>query len=306
MTTRLQSTMGLSVLLAAVIAVMGVAVALAAPGDPKPRSVGSRHRSLTEGIDCSACHTPHGWKQLGDGAGGGFDHARTGFPLTGQHARTSCIDCHEGGRKLTRECVACHADAHQRRLGEQCDDCHTSNSFQDVRGLELHRLTRLPLTGMHALADCTACHQRTGDRRFSGVPADCFACHARDYRRNDIHPLHVGSASSAPFPRDCSQCHRATGWAPAVISRSGFFASAASSALQRAPLNHDLTFPISFGSHRGAQCADCHRSEKLPRAVQCTGCHAHSPVRLMTLHSSVPSFQGGRACLQCHPGGALR
>ena len=86
----------LGALLLVVVAVMGVAVA--APGDGKRQRRADRHRALTEGIDCSACHTPHGWKQLGEGAGsGGFDHARTGFPLTGQHVRTACIDCHAKG-----------------------------------------------------------------------------------------------------------------------------------------------------------------------------------------------------------------
>lgn len=296
--------------LGALVAALTVlaAGALAAPGkeNQKARVSSSRHQAITAGLDCSACHTPHGWKQVGDSASaGGFDHSRTGFPLTGRHQQTACTGCHGGQRKVTRECVGCHVDAHQRRLGEQCDDCHSSTSFLDVRGLELHRLTRLPLTGMHALADCTACHQRIGERRFSSVPADCFACHAREYRRSDIHPLHVGSAESAPFPRDCAQCHRATGWAPAVIA-PGALTARTNQALTRAPANHDLVFPISFGSHRSAQCADCHRSEKLSRAVQCTGCHAHSPVRLMKLHESVPGFQASGACLHCHPGGAAR
>ncbi len=293
------------VLLLATSVVMGAA--LAAPGQAKPKSKTERHRSLTEGLDCSSCHTQYGWKQLGQGAGsGGFDHARTGFPLTGQHARSACVDCHSEGTEVTRDCVGCHADAHQRRLGVQCDDCHTSTSFQDVRGLELHRLTRLPLTGMHSLVDCTSCHARIGDRRFAPIPADCFACHEREYRSPTNHPLHVGSATNAPFPRDCAQCHRATGWSQAVVSPGFMRGGRTSAALSRAPAEHDLVFPISFGSHRHAQCADCHRSEQLPRAVRCTGCHEHSPARLSTVHRSVSVQQRDGACLSCHPGGAAR
>lgn len=302
--------------LCALLGVASAGVVSAEPGAggreqaERGASKSARHRSITENLDCSACHTPHGWKQLAGGTGGdGFDHARTGFPLTGQHAHTGCVECHSGGRKLSRECSSCHVDAHQKRLGSQCDDCHTASSFLDVRALELHRLTRLPLTGMHALADCTACHQRQGENRFRSAPADCFACHARDYRRSDIHPLHVGGAGtppSAPFPRDCGQCHRATSWAPAILASGDLRAKLAEGALQRAPESHELLFPLARGSHKGAACGDCHRSQALPQAVACTGCHAHGPVRLGEQHQSVPAFARGTACLSCHPGGAAR
>jgi hypothetical protein len=307
MNRALALAMVLACALASFAGVRGVG---ASPKNAAVASGGERHRSITQDLDCGACHTPHGWKTLAGGAvGGGFDHARTGFPLTGRHQQTACTACHNGEGKLTRECVGCHADAHQRRLGEHCDDCHNSSSFMDVRALELHRLTRLPLTGMHALADCTACHQRIGDRRFSAVPADCYACHARDYRRTDIHPLHrggVGTQASAPFPRDCSQCHRSTGWVPAVITPGELRTKLLTGALQRAPDTHELLFPIRRGAHKGALCSDCHRSEALPRAVQCTGCHAHGSVRMTELHRSVPAFTRGGACLSCHAGGAAR
>jgi Cytochrome c7 and related cytochrome c len=298
-------------LLAAWLCAAGAGVVVA---DEPPRTAArersARHHSITQGLDCSACHTPHGWKQLAGGnAAGGFDHARTGFPLTGRHARSACIDCHVAERKLSRGCSSCHVDVHQRKLGQQCDDCHSSTSFADVRALELHRLTRLPLSGMHALADCTACHQRQAEGRFRAVPADCYACHASDYRRTDIHPLHVGGTGTppaAPFPRDCGQCHRTTSWAPAVIASGDLRARLAQSALARAPASHELVFSIARGAHKGAQCADCHRSESVPRAVQCTGCHAHAPASLAAQHRSVLAFDRGTTCLACHPGGAAR
>ena len=47
---------------------------------------------FAEGIDCANCHTPDGW-QIGGATGGsgGFDHAATGFPLTGRHEGVGCV-----------------------------------------------------------------------------------------------------------------------------------------------------------------------------------------------------------------------
>jgi hypothetical protein len=164
-------------------------------------------------------------------------------------------------------------------------------------------MTRFPLTGMHVLADCSECHRRASEHRFTGAPIDCFACHEKDYRRPTLRPVHVGSATSAPFPRDCSQCHRALGWAPAALA--GPLAAAVASPLRAAPPNHDVRFPISFGVHRTATCDDCHGSLAAPRAVRCVGCHAHDPVRLAQQHKQ-PTATDGASCLTCHPGGARR
>jgi hypothetical protein len=274
-----------------------------------PRRAGHR-AGVTEGLDCGACHSPHGWKTLADGAGGGFDHARTGFPLTGRHARVACSDCHRAGVQVSRECSSCHRDAHERSLGAECAECHSSLSWQRVEAFERHRRTRLPLTGMHALADCTDCHRRTTDRQWSSVAADCYACHADDYRRTDVHPLHVGGVGdppSAPFSRDCAECHRASAWSPAVIARDAFAlgASAALGALSIAPAAHESVFPIRRGAHRAATCEDCHAHAATPRAVRCVGCHAHDPLRLRAQHRGDPLVAQG-ACLGCHPGGMAR
>lgn len=185
--------------LRALLAVVVVACVAAAGAHDAARADGrsrkqARHASITEGLDCSACHTTRGWKALSEdfgasaGADGGFDHARTGFPLTGRHQHVACTGCHQGQERITRECSGCHTDVHERRLGQSCDECHDAKSFRDVQAIALHARTRLPLTGMHVLADCTECHRATGPRQWSGVPADCFACHADDYRRSDVHP----------------------------------------------------------------------------------------------------------------------
>ena len=275
---------------------------------PRERAGPSRPRdeagSITESIECSACHTTEGWAVAGAGAGSsdtGFDHAITGFPLGGRHRTVPCTGCHVPGRSISRDCASCHRDEHDGRLGSACDSCHGATSWHRTDAIAMHRRTRLPLTGMHALADCTECHQQSTGHRFTNVPADCFACHQDDYLRPDVHPNHGGTAGSPPFPRDCSMCHAPSGWSPAFVDPAIL---PRSSGLV-APDGHDLRFAISFGPHRGTDCASCHVSTAVPAAVECTGCHAHSVARIASVHAS-PVPTDGRACLSCHPGGAAR
>ncbi len=269
----------------------------------RPSSV--HDESIIGDQDCSACHTPEGWSLAAGGStGGGFDHARTGFPLIGSHRRTSCVGCHQPGRKIGRDCSGCHLDEHKGRFGIQCDQCHDSRMWRNTRAIERHRLTRLPLSGVHAMLDCTSCHIRTAERAWSAVPADCFACHERDYRRRNIHPIHEGDPNTgqAPFTRDCTVCHRPTSWRPAYIT-PGLFGLRQQ---RQAPADHDARFPISFGKHRGAPCQSCHIMEKQPRVVACTGCHEHNLSQLRLRHSGMVIAGDARSCLNCHPGGVAR
>lgn len=280
--------------------------ARAAPSARRGPTQPAHRASLTEGLDCANCHTPTSWAMAGGAsAGRGFDHARTGFPLSGRHGLASCAQCHRPELAIRRECASCHeADPHAGRLGRQCDRCHTSSAWSDTRNLELHRNTRLPLTGMHALADCTQCHGRVGEREYSAVPADCFACHETDYRRADVHPNHSGATGSEPFPRDCGQCHVASGWAPALFDPATL--GGAAGPLTVAPPEHEVIFPIRHGPHRGAPCVSCHMTLDLPRAVECVGCHAHDPVTLRRQHPRRLVSPDAASCLGCHPGGVSR
>jgi hypothetical protein len=262
------------------------------------------HGSVTEAMDCGACHTPDSWKTPSASASNaGFDHFRTGFPLTGRHRAVACAECHGARRQITRQCSGCHADAHQGQLGAGCDGCHSAQSWSVTEALARHRRTRLPLTGMHALVECSDCHRSNTERRWTTLAADCFACHEADYRRTDIHPLHLGVAGdprTPPLSRDCAQCHRAIAWSPAFVNDSLVTGAQRLASAQA----HDRLFPLSSGSHRGAECASCHTSPALPRAVRCTGCHAHEETRLAAAHQKVPGF--GASCLGCHPGGSVR
>ena len=190
-------------------------------------------------------------------------------------------------------------------MGADCVRCHSSVDWTDTHAIEIHRLTRLPLAGAHLIAACTDCHQRTGDRQFTAVSAECFACHEAEYRRVDVHPNHSGTASSPPFPRRCAECHRTSSWSPAIIDPSTIGSSGMGLA-ERAPPRHEVRFPISRGSHRGAECASCHEDLRVPAAIRCVGCHEHSPLQLRQQHRTVRPGLDGRGCLGCHPGGIVR
>lgn len=273
------------------------APAVVAPLTPSPRG-------FLDAIACSACHTTAAWRERGAAPEAvKFDHARTGFPLTGQHVHAACAACHDTTRAIKRECESCHEDAHRGRLTRTCDTCHSPAGWKATRALEMHRMTRFPLTGVHVLANCTECHRRASEQQWTDAPIECFACHEQDYRRPSNFPVHVGTTTSAALPRDCSLCHRAMAWVPATLPASLIGTSA--SPLESAPPGHELRFPISFGVHRVAACPDCHVSTAVPRAVRCIGCHVHDPVVLAQQHRPQVATDGA-SCLTCHPGGVRR
>lgn len=85
------------------------------------------------GKQCAGCHTPNGWEIWQ------FNHDKsTAFPLSGAHSKLQCNACHKrpaGEVKLSTECGACHVrdDVHFGQYGQQCQRCHTSVSFKQVR-----------------------------------------------------------------------------------------------------------------------------------------------------------------------------
>lgn len=304
--TRLRFVGGLPALSLLAVAVAGFfvghpAVLARAPHRTLLRAAGPRLQpaKATRGHDCAACHTSEGWSVTG-GEGAGFEHRRTGFPLTGQHRALSCNACHKPGVKVRRACASCHQDAHQGRLSQGCDDCHRATQWSDVDAIALHRRTRLPLTGMHALAECTACHQRGGVRRLSAVPSACFACHEQAYRDPSVHPPHTGGSGRAPFSRRCETCHQTLAWSPAFLPAATLDLPDASLS-GRLASRHALRFPTRAGAHAGFACADCHPHPQRPQRAQCVGCHA--PQQLAVQHPGEALPRDARGCLRCHRGG---
>ncbi len=270
------------------------------PPLPAPRlAMRKAHDGFVDNMDCSACHTADGWNLAAQAGQSGFDHDKTGFPLRGAHTATTCTSCHTGGPKPATTCEGCHRDPHAGRHVGTCAECHNAVAWSDTTALEQHRRTRMPLTGRHAMIDCSDCHKRQGERQFSDTPADCFACHSKDYHNATVHPTHDGSTGQAPFPRDCGLCHQTSSWTPAYQDPSKLPRLSPMSN----PLEHDRFFTLSTGSHRTADCASCHTDQRRPQLVRCDGCH--NDVTLRAQHKT-PVSRAATACIACHPRGAAR
>jgi len=89
----------------------------------------------------------------------GFDHLKTGFPLTDAHKAVACDGCHAGGvfKATPRECASCHdgkrapgkPSGHLPTSG-QCDDCHGTVVWSEAR-----------FNHNDAEGDCASCHNGT-------------------------------------------------------------------------------------------------------------------------------------------------
>lgn len=134
---------------------------------------------------CGPCHTTEQWDLAQ------FDHAATGFPLTGQHAALDCQRCHALGDSDTRTfagldatCASCHASdsPHQGQFeGTSCDTCHDTRAFT-VAAFD-HDQTAFPLDGAHEAVACGSCHRTEtapgGEPfvRFRPLGTACADCH---------------------------------------------------------------------------------------------------------------------------------
>ena len=85
------------------------------------------------GKECADCHNTNGWNLWS------FDHGKaTHFELTGAHTKLNCSNCHTQPAsevKLSTDCGSCHVrdDVHFGQFGRECQRCHTTISFKQVR-----------------------------------------------------------------------------------------------------------------------------------------------------------------------------
>jgi hypothetical protein len=130
--------------------------------------------------DCDQCHIPTTW------TGGGFNHGT--WPLTGEHRRILCTDCHSGGQYAgtPRACFDCHQgdyngatnpDHQGLNISTQCQICHGTSTWQGARFNHV------------------------------GITNGCVQCHQSDYD-NTTNPNHV----TAGFPTSCEDCHNTNDW----------------------------------------------------------------------------------------------
>ncbi len=225
--------------------------------------------------DCASCHSEHHGRkfQMVRFDEKAFDHALTGYALTGAHKPVDCRECHAPKNVQDRElrarpktflgldqaCVPCHEDRHQGTLSKDCLSCHDMSAFKPAKKFD-HAKSEFPLRGGHVEVACLECHKvttRSGKQfqEFADVPhADCRACH------EDPHKAH--------FTNACSQCH--TEQAFTTFAGKDRF-------------DHNSTHFRLLGKHKTTDCFECHKKTSDPLTVfqdrngvlenQCATCH---------------------------------
>jgi hypothetical protein len=225
--------------------------------------------------DCTLCHTTAAW------TGAVFNHAATGFPLTGFHTTVACASCHVNNNySLTvATCVSCHLSNYQSTAAPNhaqvgfptdCTLCHTTSVWQP--STFNHSTTTFPLTGYHATSvPCASCHV---NNNFTTLPIDCYGCHATAYNTT-TNPAHA----AAGFPTTCATCHTTTAWTGATF-------------------NHTY-FPVNHGGANGV-CATCHINSANYAVFQCTVCHGGGNAANFH-HPNVGGYvYNSINCYQCH------
>jgi hypothetical protein len=215
--------------------------------------------------------------------------------LQGKHLGLACNRCHIAERVseaertaikvkdlnktflgLSTNCVPCHQDPHNGRLGENCLQCHNYIDWETVTvGQFDHSKTRYPLTGLHAKVECEKCHTPGPDNRprYTGIAfSKCSNCHSDP---------HHGS-----FPQGCQSCHNTTGWKKvSTVAVSEHF-------------DHSKTKYPLLGKHAAVECVQCHAGGdfKRPLAFQkCMDCHQPDPHR-----GQFAKRPNGVECASCH------
>ncbi len=238
------------------------------------------HVSANFSTTCEACHSADNWLNAK------FDHATTGFLLTGGHAVPPrlCTDCHVNNNyNLTSTaCITCHLKDFQSTtnpnhvtsgFAQTCESCHTTADWANAKFD--HATTGFALTGGHAVPprQCTDCHV---NNNYNLTSSTCVTCHLKDFQ-GTTNPNHVAGG----FAQTCETCHTTAAWQPATFdhSKSGF------------PLTGSHTVPPR-------QCTDCHVNNNYNiTTTTCVSCHqndfngAVSPVS----HVGFPT-----TCEQCH------
>ncbi len=212
------------------------------------------HEGRFAGAECTSCHNETDWSQVTN-----VRSNHPGLSLAGGHAKTKCEACHDKGNTSAPSagaaCVACHAQVHEAKFGDRCENCHASIRWTRLPtriGLRAHPLTAFPLEGRHQDVACTSCHspKLPMERRYRRLEFDqCGDCH------KDVHRGSLGSA-------DCKSCHDEHGFWPTSFGVE----------------QHSRTkFPLD-GKHQSVPCTGCHQGKRPHyrlelKSQRCIDCH---------------------------------
>lgn len=228
-------------------------------------------------LNCKQCHTTEKWSEINYSS---FNHAKTRFPLVGQHKNISCKKCHPTLEftNTKTECSDCHVDIHQGTVGRDCERCHSPKSWIVQNVKRIHQQNGFALIGAHATADCNRCHSSASLLRFENIRTECYSCHKAQYDGTNHR--------SDGFDTDCSKCHTMTGQTWSSIGK-GF----------------DHGFYPLVGGHN-VDCIQCHVNGeyRTKLSTDCKICHITEYARakaLLPAHFNNSKI-GKYACFDCH------
>ena len=168
-----------------------------------------------------------------------FDHATTGFPLTGAHANAACESCHVHGtfKGAPRQCAPCHTQggpvvasvrsARHILTATTCEDCHTTTAWSPVVRVDhgvvmgacgaCHNGTSAggqPATHISTAGVCESCHRTSTWSPVTRVDhtvviGTCYSCHNSSVTVGKPSN-HINTANT------CDSCHRTSTWSPVV------------------------------------------------------------------------------------------
>jgi len=236
--------------------------------------------SLALNNPCESCHTDHEGRDfnitglLPDT----FDHTETRFTLDGAHALQTCDSCHLEDslfRQAATGCVDCHVDQdiHQGALGETCESCHQSQSWQQLLEFD-HDSTEFALQGNHVDVTCSGCHL---GQQFQFEDTSCVTCHS-------VSDVHGGT-----YGDNCDGCHTVEGWEEVSFD------------------HNETSFPLD-GAHENITCVSCHAEDQLrepavTRATQQLQSQDQVLDRALAsviAASAVTESLDSRTCVDCH------
>ncbi|ACY13092.1 hypothetical protein [Haliangium ochraceum] len=222
-----------------------------------------------DGGECAQCHRVTGFRPTTFGVD---EHASTQFALDGRHRAVPCSQCHTGERPrldfriAERACASCHENPHGTQFAAEmqlggCAQCHSTTGWRNPKVDH----STWPLTGAHAMAACSSCHNVSDEDRaagkaatYRGVPRECASCHRDE---------HAGQFRLSEPALPCSGCHETKSFR-----------------IQSFPHAERTGYEL-VGQHASTACESCHPQEQLANGStvrryrlgyrECRDCHAN-------------------------------
>lgn len=164
------------------------------------------HSSAGFGQVCTECHTTADWSAPL------FDHADTGWPLTGSHNGLDCNLCHSQGYTNTpSDCFFCHEadynsanDPNHVSAGfpQTCESCHNTVNWDDANFN--HDAQWFPIySGEHRNEwdSCSECHPNPDNY----LVFTCISCH--EHRQSEMDDEHDDVGGYVYASSACYDCH---------------------------------------------------------------------------------------------------